>query len=472
MAARGHIDPPTSDSRTTSASDTAAAVAAAAMASVAAASDVLGIEPSALSCACIDGDTRVVSQLLASRAELSPKAGESPLIAAIAAGQTAVVELLIAAGAMTAPNAELHPPLHVAGSLGHTEMVSMLLAAAADVNQVDETGAIPLVVSSAKGHVAIVSQLLLARAAVNHRSTDDGYTALYAASQEGQAEVAKELLKAGADTTLSNHSDWTPLFIGSKEGHADVVSVLLEAGASVDQAAGSVTSLFIACATGQLTVAQVLCSYNAARDLKIVNRMDSPAHLSAQFAGARAADLAAKHGHRELSEWLITSQQWTTPLHYLDIIGAARARSLLRGAADLHAGTADGPTPLSLALEMYEGGGEHCAGSEAASKGAKGSAAYLVLQASRPWSRMTHELFPLRARGRASALVRIGQLLSHQPWFQSGDEVRGDNNRQVALLDVWIDHVIPLAVQRPSGSKQKPKTKKKKKGPQQGPQEV
>jgi len=181
--------------------------------------------------------------------------------------------------------------------------------------------------------------------------------------------------------------------------------------------------------------------------------------------------LAAKHGHRELSQWLITSRQWTTPLHYLEIIGATRARSLLRGAADLHAGAADGPTPLSLALEMCEGGGEHCAGSEATSKGAKGSAAYLVLQASRPWSRMTHELFPLGVRRRASALVRIGQLLSRQPWFQSGDGLREDN-RQVALLDVWIDHVIPLAVQRPSGSKQKPKTKKKKKGPQQGPQEV
>ena len=423
--------------------------------------------------ACMDGHTGVVSQLLADRAELIPKAGEPwPLLVAIAAGQHEVVELLIAAGALTLCKASDLPterdictPLHVAGSLGNRQMVSILLAASADVNQLDSTGATPLVVTSSRGHVAIVSQLLRARAAVNHRSTVEGYTALYAASQEGQAAVIKELLSAGADVTLESITEgWTALFVGSKEGHADVVSLLLEAGASVDHLNGSnMTPLSIACAYGHLAVAQVLCSHGAARDLKMFNGIDlpanSPADLMARFD---AAELAAQSGHPELSQWLIISRQWTTPLHYLDVIGAGRARSLLRNDADLHAGLPDGPTPLSLAMEMCEGGDEHGAGSGASSKGAKGSAAHLVLQASRPWSRLSHELFPQRARRRAAALVQIGVLLSRQPWSQSDDESREDS-RQVAFLDVWVDHVIPLAVHRPSGHKSNPKAKKKKK---------
>ena len=45
--------------------------------------------------------------------------------------------------------------------------------------------------------------------------------------------------------------------------------------------------------------------------------------------------------------WVFTSRKWTTPLHHLTIIPAARARALLRKGASIHAASALGdPTPI------------------------------------------------------------------------------------------------------------------------------
>jgi hypothetical protein len=139
--------------------------------------------------------------------------------------------------------------------------------------------------------------------------------------------------------------------------------------------------------------------------------------------------VATARGHEALAAWLVSSREWSTPLHHLTIISAARARALLRGGADLHAKhQPDGPTPLTLAQAM-------CAAGDAPA----GSAAQLVLRAARAWSPDTHDLFPAAARERAVTLMLHGHLLVREPRFEG---------EAGALLDVWMAYVLPRAVER------------------------
>ena len=63
------------------------------------------------------------------------------------------------------------------------------------------------------------------------------------------------------------------------------------------------------------------------------------------------------------------SQDWTTPLHHLKVVGPERARTLLRVGADTH-GSPEAPAPLTLARELH-----------AAGAAPKGVTAWLVLRA-------------------------------------------------------------------------------------------
>ena len=45
----------------------------------------------------------------------------------------------------------------------------------------------------------------------------------------------------------------------------------------------------------------------------------------------------------------------------------------------------------------------------------EGTAAFLVLEAAKPWSRKTHKYFPEPARARAAELLRVGQWFKRLP---------------------------------------------------------
>ena len=73
--------------------------------------------------------------------------------------------------------------------------------------------------------------------------------------------------------------------------------------------------------------------------------------------------------------------------------------------------------------------------------GAKeGTAAFLILEAAKPWSRKTHKLFPEPARARAVELMLVGELLSREERF----EAYGPR----AVVDAWMGFVVPRAVSR------------------------
>ena len=81
--------------------------------------------------------------------------------------------------------------------------------------------------------------------------------------------------------------------------------------------------------------------------------------------------------------------------------------------------------PLSLAQALA-----------AAGRAAEGTAAFLVLEAAKPWSRKTHKYFPDPARARAVELLRVGQ------WFK---RLPSDFPIQ---FEVWEVFVMPHMVTR------------------------
>ena len=89
-----------------------------------------------------------------------------------------------------------------------------MIAANADVEKGTSPtmkGATPLFIACHRGRTEIVAILLAAKADVN-QPANNGATPLYLACQEGHTEIAKKLLAAGADVNQAVDGA-TPLFI-------------------------------------------------------------------------------------------------------------------------------------------------------------------------------------------------------------------------------------------------------------------
>jgi hypothetical protein len=233
----------------------------------------------------------------------------------------------------------------------------------------------------------------------------------------GDTAEVRRLIADGADSNQLDMHDRTALLEASIYSRVEIATVLLEQGADVNKQAlrGRCTPMCIACLNGNLTMGQLLSSYGAERAFTI-NGTKLIAPRSSQSA---------------LGTWLTTSRKWTTPLHHLAIIPAARAHALLRKGASIHAAAEPGdPTPLSLARELHATG-----------EAAEGSAAALVLKAAALWSRATHELFPDDARAYAVQMLLVGHRLSRLPKYETVAQ---------AVFDLWVDHMMPHMVERES----------------------
>jgi hypothetical protein len=241
------------------------------------------------------------------------------------------------------------------------------------------------------------------------------------AARRGDTAKVRRLLAEGAGIDQIDKYGISALMLVSIYNHLETASVLLEEhGADVNKRTNhDITPMSAACVLGYLALTQLLSSYGAVRTFTI-DRTKWTAEERATF-----------QGRPEIAAWLITSRKWTTPLHHLTIIPAARAHALLRNGDSILAAAAPGdPTPLSLARELHATG-----------EAAEGSAAALVLKAAAPWSRATHELFPDAARAYAVRMLLVGHRLSRLPKYESVAQ---------AVFDLWVDHMMPHIVDRAS----------------------
>lgn len=178
-------------------------------------------------------DPSIVALLLAAGANPNAKSklGRTPLLVAAATpGNAASLRLLIANGAdPKLVDISGDGPLGNAASSGDPEMIRLLIAAGANVNERGNRGPAmrelsPLMRASASGCLSCVKLLLAAGADVNAvsaipRSIKAGLqdlgslNALLLATTSDSIEIVKTLLDAGASIEASEHRGFTPLLM-------------------------------------------------------------------------------------------------------------------------------------------------------------------------------------------------------------------------------------------------------------------
>ena len=179
-------------------------------------------------------------------------------------GHTEVVSILVSARAnLDWQCSDGASALFVASQNGHTEVVRTLVTAGGDVCRSRHDGTAPLFMASQNGHAEAVRALVTAGASINRRCCD-GTTPLFIASQNGHTAVVGLLVAAGADLDRSGIDGTTPLFKASQNGHTEVTRTLVAAGADVDQSdLDGATPLFMASQNGHTEVVRILLEAGA-----------------------------------------------------------------------------------------------------------------------------------------------------------------------------------------------------------------
>ena len=255
-----------------------------------------GLTP--LAQACCQGHVEVARLLLEACADKDKKCGldcRTPLYMACDRGHLEVTRLLLEPGS--------HPdmlagPLLRSSTLGHAEMVLLLLKAGADVERfgplaqaastnrievvrallearanpdgafglrVSRTPLIEAIAASSKESPCAVSLLLKAKAETG--KVYEGRTALGLASSKGDSGIARLLLEAGADKDqVCTRSGETPLGLACCECHEELVRVLLEYRADCEKASAGQTPLALAAGAGHTTILDILLQSNANPD--------------------------------------------------------------------------------------------------------------------------------------------------------------------------------------------------------------
>jgi len=145
------------------------------------------------------------------------------LAAAVVSNNIDAVRALIKEGADLRPlNWYDRPVLVTAAAQGRIEIVQLLIAARANVNNGYES--LPLASAAAQGHLKVVRLLLAAGAHLNAQNSN-GYTALIAAAAAGHLDVVRFLVESGARLTATNSGD-TALSLAAKKGHQSVYAFL------------------------------------------------------------------------------------------------------------------------------------------------------------------------------------------------------------------------------------------------------
>lgn len=115
---------------------------------------------------------------------------------------------------------------------GDTAAVELLLAAGMTPDVKDGAGRTALITAAARGRNHVSQELLSRGADVNARDAD-GSTALMQSALAGHQETTDVLLRSGADVNLSNNQGQTALILAAARGHADIVRRLLDRGAKI-----------------------------------------------------------------------------------------------------------------------------------------------------------------------------------------------------------------------------------------------
>jgi uncharacterized protein len=200
------------------------------------------------------------------------KPGPADLVGAVARGEPAEVEKLLARGADPNATGAIDPsgsrPLATAVTTKNLRLLEVLLAHGADPNLANPgmgggTGYTPLGLAAFNGQ-ADATKLLL-RAGARVESGESQETPLALAAQAGDLATVDALLAAGAKVDPAEEAvGYPPLVLAAEYGNLAVVRRLVEAGAVIDRRDNlGMTALLFASAKGQLEIARYLLAKGA-----------------------------------------------------------------------------------------------------------------------------------------------------------------------------------------------------------------
>lgn len=157
--------------------------------------------------------------------------GQPPLHVALQEGCREIVELLLQRGAAieTLGYHGWHP-LHIPASLGNLELVDLCLAHGADIEARSHTGQTPLHKAASSRSVAVVRRLLEAGADPS-ATNDRGMTALHIAAHQNDLAIVRLLvLEYGVDVLTRDRQGLTPALWAERSAHLEVLAFLRVAG--------------------------------------------------------------------------------------------------------------------------------------------------------------------------------------------------------------------------------------------------
>ena len=211
-----------------------------------------------------DEELDIVGMLLARGGDVNardPKSLRSLLSSASARGHVKLVRLLLIRGAPDPVRATWCPPALV--RLVQSDV--LWLRTGATVGLEDRDGWTALMKAAENGHADIVALLLAQGASVNNQDSTGGWSALMKSSERGHLEVVRMLLDAGA---LIDQRDWggfTALMKSAWMNHIAVMRLLLDHEADIDaqDTLFGVTALMVACVYGRAPLVELLLERGA-----------------------------------------------------------------------------------------------------------------------------------------------------------------------------------------------------------------
>ncbi|XP_059176235.1 serine/threonine-protein phosphatase 6 regulatory ankyrin repeat subunit B-like [Physella acuta] len=262
-------------------------------------------------------------------------------------GKSEIISLLLAAGAeVDVKNSEHQTPLHVAANASDTEMINLLIEAKADINCLDKRWQTPLAICVENSDLNTATCLLRHGAEVN-TVNNHGFTPLIRAVTKQDEQLVELLIVHKADVNFTDHKQTTALIYALMNVNKHIVSKLIQAGADVNIK----TAQFYRSANG--------INYDLWKEAK-KTLLDSsshnltPLHIAAQTFLRHPAQKSVELVNILLeggANALAVDEDDRTPLHIAAIFGdLGIIKSLCQSVSNINAVDKFGNTPLFLSL--------------------------------------------------------------------------------------------------------------------------